>query len=79
MVNQPNASKTCGKPRESLRSTFVTIPKNPAKLNYFTYKKKMIFSEIQFLSFCETILIKFEVFSRNQFVKTEIVSQKDQN
>ena len=79
MVNQPNASKTCGKPRESLRSTFVKIPKIPAKLNYFRHKKNSIFSEIQFWSFYDTILIKFQAFSRNQFVKTEIVSQKDQN
>ena len=79
MVNQPNVSKFCDQAFSELRSSFPIIPKDLAKWKCFTHWKNLIFSENQFWSFCETILMKMDVFFWNRWAESEIVSQKDQN
>ena len=57
-VNQPNVTKFCDKAFSELRATFPIIPKDLAKWKCFTNWEILFFSENDFLSFCETILMK---------------------
>ena len=87
MVNQRLSTKCLCRLISELRSTFPIIPKDLAKWIHSTYWKKLIFYEIQFWSFCETIssityrfLKNHQNFHQNCLTKRpKLIFRKNQN